>query len=137
MRPLLFDTDIVSYFLKGHPVVRDFVASSISSDSPLTFSLITYYEILSGLMHRDAYSRLATFKAFANTCQILPLTPQSIIFSAELYADLRRQGTPVDDIDLLIAGVALEYNLTLVTNNLRHFGKIQRLTLHSLPLEQA
>lgn len=85
-------------------------------------------------MHRDARSRLATFKAFANTCQILPLTPQSIIYSAELYADLRRQGTPVDDTDLLIAGVALEYNLTLVTNNLRHFGKIQRLTLYPLPL---
>ena len=37
--------------------------------------------------------------------------------------------TPVDDIDLLIAGVAMANNLVLITHNQKHFGKVQGLEL--------
>ena len=47
---------------------------------------------------------------------ILPLTPESVHQSANLYATLRQRGTPVDDIDLLIAGVAIANNLVLITH---------------------
>ena len=134
MKSLLFDTDAVSYFLKGYPAVRDFVASASDPEVPFRFTLITYYEILSGLLHRDARKQLTVFEAFAETCRILPLTRKSIFYSAELYAELRLKGTPVDDIDLLIAGVALEHDFTLVTNNLKHFGKIKGLDVHHLAL---
>lgn len=57
------------------------------------------------------------------------------MLSAEFYASLRRQGTPVDDIDLLIAGVALVNNLVLISHNQRHFSRIEGLELRdwSLP----
>jgi tRNA(fMet)-specific endonuclease VapC len=47
--------------------------------------------------------------------------------SAEIYATLRQSGTTVDDIDLLIAGIAIEYGYTLVTNNDKHFRRIPGL----------
>jgi tRNA(fMet)-specific endonuclease VapC len=46
-------------------------------------------------------------EAFAKECTIQPLTLKSIAISADLYAKLRKAGTPIDDIDLLIAGIAL------------------------------
>lgn len=47
--------------------------------------------------------------------------------SAEIYATLRRSGTPVDDIDLLIAGVAISNDLVLITHNQCHFDRIDGL----------
>jgi tRNA(fMet)-specific endonuclease VapC len=38
-------------------------------------------------------------------------------------------GTPLDDIDLLIAGIALDQGLVLVTRNRRHFERIDGLTV--------
>ena len=35
----------------------------------------------------------------------------------------------VDDIDLLIAGIALEHGLVMVTRNGRHFERIEGLTV--------
>jgi tRNA(fMet)-specific endonuclease VapC len=100
----------------------------------LSFSLITYYEILSGLKHRDAQKQLDKFLRFSQLNQIILLSEESVAISAQLYADLRKKGTPVDDIDLLIAGVAMANNLVLVTHNQKHFSKIEGLELEDWTL---
>jgi tRNA(fMet)-specific endonuclease VapC len=48
-----------------------------------------------------------------------------------LYADLRKRGEPIDDIDLLIAGTAIANGLTLVTNNRKHFDRIAQLEVEN------
>ncbi|PSB00818.1 type II toxin-antitoxin system VapC family toxin [Merismopedia glauca] len=127
MKPALIDTDILSRFFRGHlEVVANFQAY-LREYSTINLSIVTYYEILSGLKHRDAQKQLSLFLRFADQNTVLPLTQESVTISAELYANLRRNGTPVDDIDLLIAGVAIAHNLVLVTHNLRHFGRISQL----------
>jgi tRNA(fMet)-specific endonuclease VapC len=42
---------------------------------------------------------------------------------------LRREGRLIGDIDVFIAGVALRYGLTVVTNNTGHFERIPELPL--------
>lgn len=41
------------------------------------------------------------------------------------------QGTPLDDFDLIIASTALVHNLTLVSNNEKHFRRVDGLKLES------
>lgn len=84
---------------------------------------------MSGLEHKDAQKRLNNFLEFASYNNLIPLTTKSIAISAEIYANLRKKGTPVDDIDILIAGVAISNNLILVTHNQKHFGKIEGLEI--------
>jgi tRNA(fMet)-specific endonuclease VapC len=55
------------------------------------------------------------------------LTEGSAKIFAELYSNLRQEGQPLDDIDLLIAGIAIENDMTLVTNNEKHFERIEGL----------
>ena len=43
--------------------------------------------------------------------------------------ELERQGSPLVDLDLQIASIALENDLPLVTHNQRHFSKIKELQL--------
>ena len=134
MKPCLLDTDILSLFFRNHPKVVENCNLYLQQYERLSISLITYYEILSGLKHRDAQKQLERFVAFSQLNQIIPLTEESVKASAEIYTDLRKKGTPVDDIDLLIAGVAISDDLVLITHNQKHFGKIKILELEDWTL---
>lgn len=129
MKPSLVDTDILSLFFKKHPYVTAAFQTYIRQYKKINLSIITYYEIVSGLKHRDASNQLATFLEFASRNTVLPLSEHSVTISAEQYATLRQRGTPLDDIDLLIAGIALSNNLLLVTQNEKHFRRITDLKL--------
>ena len=89
--------------------------------------MITYYEIVSGLKHRDAQKQLGQFLEFASQNIILSLTREAADIAAELYADLRKKGQPIDDIDLLIAGIAMANGLVMATQNRKHFDRIAEL----------
>ena len=129
MKPSLVDTNILSRFFKNHPVVKANFKSYLSKYSSINLSILTYFEIISGLKHRDAQHQLAMFTAFVKKNTLLHLTEQSVLISGDLYAELRKSGNPIDDIDLLIAGIALENKLVLVTNNRKHFERIPQLEI--------
>jgi tRNA(fMet)-specific endonuclease VapC len=131
MNRALIDTDIISYYFKGDPdVVRNFELYLNHFDL-VEISLISYYEVISGLLAKNALKQLAVFEDFISENFVLLLTEKSVKISAELYATLRQSGTPIDDIDLLIAGVAIENEMTLVTNNESHFGRIPGLKIEN------
>ena len=124
MELALIDTNIVSMFMRGHPVVKSCVAAYIKEYHRLNLSIITIYEALSGLKHRDAKKQTASFKALVELSEVWPLTEQSVEASAEMYATLRKKGQAIDDIDLLIAGIAKANGFVVVTNNRKHFDPI-------------
>jgi len=93
----------------------------------INLSMITYYEIVSGLRHRDARKQLEQFLEFSSQNTILPLTQEAADIAANVYADLRKKGQPIDDIDLLIAGTAMANGLAVITQNRKHFDRITEL----------
>ena len=44
---------------------------------------------------------------------------------------MEKLGKPIDSFDLLIAATALENDLILVTNNLKHFSRIPGLKIEN------
>jgi tRNA(fMet)-specific endonuclease VapC len=129
VKPSLIDTDILSLFLRNHPDVPTHFASYLAQYKKINISIITYYEIMSGLKHRDAHKKTTLFLEFVSKNRVLPLTKHSATASSEIYAELRKEGRPLDDIDLLIAGVAIANKLVLVTHNKSHFERIRRLEI--------
>jgi tRNA(fMet)-specific endonuclease VapC len=131
MRHSLIDTDILSLFFRNHLKVADGFRSYLARYKTINFSIITYYEIVSGLKHRDADKKMSRFLEFASKNTVLPLTEKSVTISSEIYAELRKEGNPLDDIDLLIAGTAIANNMILVTRNKHHFERIRRLEVEN------
>ncbi|MCG6137839.1 MAG: type II toxin-antitoxin system VapC family toxin [Nostoc sp. LLA-1] len=129
MKPALIDTNILSFFFRNHTLVVEHFQAYLRKYQQINISIITYYEIISGLKHRDAQKQLTFFWEFVAHNTVLPLTTKSTIISADIYANLRNKGTPVDDIDILIAGIAIANDLILVTNNQRDFEKIEGLEI--------
>lgn len=107
MKQTLIDTDFLSMFFRNHPDVITCFSSYLARYKKVNISIITYYEILSGLKHRDAYKKITLFLEFVSKNKVIPLTEQSAAISAEIYAELRKDGEPLDDIDILISGTAI------------------------------
>ncbi len=74
---------------------------------------------------------LEIIKPFLERFTVLELTAEASEAFAMIKADLKRSGTIIADMDLMIAAIALVHKLPLVTNNLRHFGRIKGLEVRS------
>ncbi|ACF42746.1 type II toxin-antitoxin system VapC family toxin [Pelodictyon phaeoclathratiforme] len=131
MNRVLVDTDILSYYFKGDQVVVGNFEKYLQQYDLIEISLITYYEIVGGLLAKSALKQLTVFEDFVVENIVLPMTDKSAKISAELYSLLRQTGKIIDDIDLLIAGIAIENDMTLVTNNESHFGRISGLRIEN------
>ncbi|NLI08619.1 MAG: type II toxin-antitoxin system VapC family toxin [Thermotogaceae bacterium] len=125
----LLDTDILSMFFRGHSPVVSRMEEYTTDHEKVYLSIITYYEILSGLRHIEATRQIEQFLEFCLFNEVLPITLESASIAATHYAYLRGLGTPLDDMDLLIAGIAIENDMTLVTHNMKHFSRIPGLKL--------
>jgi len=126
---VLLDTDILSMFFRGDPYVVSRMEEYASNHEKVYLSIITYYEILSGLKHIGAEKQIELFLEFCFLNEVLPLTLESTSIAATNYAYLRKLGTPLDDMDLLIASIAIENDLTLITHNTKHFSRIPGIKL--------
>lgn len=131
MKKALIDTDILSLFFREQPQVVSKFREYLQEYGRINFSIITYYEFVSGLKYRDAKKQLNNFLKFAEYCNILPLTTQSVTIAGDIYAKLRSRGELIDDIDILIAGIALDNDLVLVTGNEKHFQRIKSLEVEN------
>jgi len=131
MDRVLIDTDILSYYFKGIPDVVSHFELYLERYDLIEISIITYYEISSGLLAKNALKQLSQFEEFVSENLVVPMTEKSAKISSELYSALRKTGNIVDDIDLLIAGIAIENDFILVTNNESHFGRIPGLKINN------
>lgn len=68
-------------------------------------------------------------KAFLATLPVLSLSEDSAFLFGSQKARLRRAAITVADADLMIAAIAIVHGAMLVTGNLRHYNRIDGLSL--------
>jgi tRNA(fMet)-specific endonuclease VapC len=133
MSLFLLDTDLLSLLEQGHPLVLQHVNSHPVSD--IALSAISIQEQMQGFLASSSRARnrqqighafdmlVARLLPAWNRFEVLSF-PETAILRIE---QLRSQRLNVGLMDLRIAAVALENNLTVVTRNQRDFGRIPGL----------
>jgi len=126
----LLDTDIVIYSLKGHSAVKKNLERNLHA--ALKISVVTLMELYYGAYKsQNLASNIGKIKRIEDTVEIIALGRESAEIFAMLKADLEKAGIPLDDFDLILAACALSHDLVLVTNNVKHFQRIQGLKLEN------
>jgi tRNA(fMet)-specific endonuclease VapC len=124
----LLDTDTIIYSLKGHEAVQRNLSTHI--DDPMSLSVISLMELYYGAYKsQKVTSNLSKIRSLEKSFEIIPTGTESAEIFGMLKTDLEKSGNPLDDFDLIIAACAMTFNLTLVTNNYRHFEHIDGLKL--------
>lgn len=129
MNQALLDSDTLSFYFKGNPKVIQKIDGYLAAYGFVHISVITFYEILNGLLFKDARAQLQRFQQFVQLNQILPVNVVVAEVAAKIYADLRRSNQMIGHNDVLIGATAIENDLTLITNNINHFSRIPGLSL--------
>lgn len=125
----LFDTDTLTLFGRMHPhVVRnvfhhladDIRVTSISVEEQLGGWFAMIRAARTPVQTETAHARLTDTVRWLSTWDIVPFAATH----AARYQDLLRRKLNVGGNDLRIAAIALELGATVVTRNLRDFGRV-------------
>lgn len=127
-----FDTDTLSAVLKRDPPLG--LIRRLAQVAPaLQFTTtITLGELLYGAAKRGSpklTTRVREVIALATT--VLPFDERAAEVYGPLRAELEREGRRLDEPDLRIASIALSRDLTVVTGNVRHFGRVPNLAVEN------
>lgn len=126
----LLDTDICIYWLKGKTTVKNKIDQVDWTE--ISICSVTVSELYFGAYNSSRVEQnLETAEQFINSIFVFSLNHSALKKFGQLKAKLRQAGTPVADFDLLIASVALTEDLILVTNNTRHYKRIENLRLEN------
>lgn len=124
----LLDTDTLIYNLKGNDSIKRNL--ELHLEDPIKISVITLMELYFGAYKSEKVAgNLAKIRRIENSFEIVSTGKESAQIFGMLKASLKKSGAPLDDFDLLIASCAMAHNLTLVTNNTKHFSRIDGLKL--------
>ncbi len=121
----MLDTDTVSYVIKGRPPAIE-AKLALILPSMVCISVMTRAELLYGLKRLPADHRLhLAVRQFLKIVRILPWDAEA----ADWYADIRHQimgsGQTIGELDMMIAAHSLSAGAVLVTNNIRHYQRIE------------
>jgi tRNA(fMet)-specific endonuclease VapC len=126
MKRYALDSNIVSYVLKKKIRVTDRLRDEIDKGNSVIIPPTVYYEVTRGLAYINAANKMKIFTALCSG-GIGALDKTVFDRAVTIYCDLRKKGVVIDDNDILIAAFCQTYNLTLVTNNIKHFESIPLL----------
>jgi tRNA(fMet)-specific endonuclease VapC len=121
----MLDTDTASYIIRGRSPA---VAAKLAGIPPfmVCVSVMTRAELQYGLKPLPAAHRLHFgVRQFLRIVRALPWDAEA----ADCYADIRHQlvavGQRIGEMDMMIAAHLLSAGAVLVTNNTRHYARIE------------
>ena len=127
----LLDTNICIYLIKKRPPK---VLERFREHSPqdVAISTITLFELEYGVEKSQYRQRSEDALAkFLLPLSLIDLDRSAAMEAATIRAQLEKAGMPIGPYDLLIAGLALPRDMTLVTNNSKEFERIHHLRLEN------
>lgn len=120
----LVDTTVLIDFTRGRKEAVDF----LSQEQGWVVSRISVGELWQGARDKR---ELRLLKQFVNHVQVVELNPKTGKKAVELVGEYCL-GQGMYLLDALIAAVALEQGLVLVTDNVKHFRFVEGLVVKSL-----
>jgi tRNA(fMet)-specific endonuclease VapC len=124
----LLDTDIFSEFLKGQdPKVQQNAAAYRQAIGPLTISVVTVMEMVKGFHKVNREPAIQALLTRLASEEVLGFDIDAAQKAGRIHADLERTGQPIGWADTVIAAIALQYGLELITGNTTHYQRVQLL----------
>lgn len=126
----LLDTNIISDLVK-HPQGLVFQRIATVGENSICTSIIVVCELRFGAAKSGSTRLVQQLERILEVLPILSLEPPVDQHYAAIRKHLEQTGTPISPNDLLIAAHALALNLTLVTANVREFGRVPDLSVEN------
>ena len=119
----MLDTDTVSFLVrKDTSVIKNLIKHE---DDEICISAISYAELCFGLEKKGSEKLFAEVRSIMGKLAIVNFDDTQSELYGKIRLELEKAGTPLGDMDMLIAAAALSAGAILVSHNVRHFSKIK------------
>lgn len=125
------DTDILVAILRGREEAKEKVAELDEENKGATTSVNAFELFFGANKSERKQENLKEASKLLERLTIFPLDLASSKKAAEISAKLATKGETIDFRDAMIAAIAIENGLTLVTRNQVHFKRIKSLKIES------
>jgi len=122
---VLLDSNVLIEHLAGRLNLAPFV-QSLGIDSCFVSS-VTVYEILNGAVRSQRSGEYDRVAEFLSSFPRIHFDDACAAETAKIRVELERKGMRIGPYDLMLAGTALAYDLTIVTHNLQEFERVSGL----------
>ena len=124
----LLDTNMCIYLMKGNTeVLKQYL---MKKEYGLAISSITVAELYYGVFNSTYVEKNGTNLAnFLIGLNVVDFDSGAAVEYGKICATLRKCGTPIGPMDMLIAAHAKSKDLTLITSNTSEFERIEGLQL--------
>ena len=125
----LFDTDTITNIVKPRPSLNLLKRLEKIPKNQQYVSTITISEIVYGAekSQRPDFHLNNLEIILLPAVNIISFDTKAAYVCGRIRAELEKRGTPLDLVDLEIASIAIANNLTLISNNVRHFDRVPLL----------
>lgn len=127
----MLDTDICAFVLRrsSPSLLKRLQATPLVQQA---MSVVTYAELLFGIqLSMKKKANQAAVDALVHHLAVLDWPQEAAKHYAEIRADLKKKGTMIGSNDLLIAAHARSLDATVVTNNIKDFGRVKGLKVEN------
>nr|WP_290226609.1 type II toxin-antitoxin system VapC family toxin [Trichocoleus desertorum] len=124
----VLDTNTLIYYFKG----QGQVAQNLASVSPQEISIptIVLFELQVGIAKSSSPTkRTQQLQQLLSQVSLAPFDRDAALAAARIRAQLEKQGTPIGQMDILIAGTAIVLQATLITHNVNEFSRVSGLAI--------
>ena len=126
----LVETDWAVHWLRGREDILNRLG--VLQTQGIGLSVISLAELYTGINYStDPASARTGLDNFLSLVTVLGVNQEICQIFGEENARLRKEGQVIGDFDLLIAATCLHHGLKLLTNNRRHFQRIEGLEIIS------
>jgi len=120
---IILDTSFLIDFFRGKEETLHVI-----TDTDVATTVITYYEIFSGIFHKKAKKEEKFFRRFFSEVRILDLDMNSAEKSSEIMARLLKMRASVNALDVIIAGISVAHGAETIVSKDRDFLEIAKVT---------
>jgi len=119
----MLDTDTVSFLVrKDTSVIKNLLKHE---DDEICISAISYAELCFGLEKKGSEKLFTEINLVTAKLSIVDFDDLQSELYGKIRLGLEKSGSPLGDMDMLIAAAALSAGAILVTHNVKHFSKIK------------
>lgn len=122
----LADTDVCIRVLKKRN--REFINRFVDMRKVIAVSSVTVFELYAGAEnYDDKQQRCSVIDEFLALLEVIELDAKAAREAGEIHGQLMRKGMRIGSYDVLNAGLARARKLTIATNNLREYNRVEGL----------
>ena len=100
-------------------------ATTYAENNYVVTTAISVFEIYQGLSEKEKEETQDLFDELI----VFPLTKQTASKAGTIFKELKNKGLEIDPEDSMIASIAIEKDISILTRNTSHFSRIEGITV--------